>query len=80
VVAVDKECLSSEIQLDLFKKLKTPKKVNQKDFNSRFYLSRKRRKRIETLFSHLCDQFMICRNYAKSFHGFKTRIIIKYRL
>ncbi len=32
-------------------------------------------RRIETLFSQLCDQFMIRRNYAKSFLGFKTRIL-----
>jgi hypothetical protein len=25
----------------------------------------------------LCDQFMIRRNYAKSFQGFKTRILAK---
>ncbi|MCH2196026.1 MAG: IS982 family transposase, partial [Kordia sp.] len=31
----------------------------------------------ETLFSQLCDQFMIRRNYAKSFDGFKTRILSK---
>ena len=35
------------------------------------------RKRIETLFSQLCDQFMIRRNYAKSFDGFYTRILSK---
>ncbi|MCT3649484.1 transposase, partial [Elizabethkingia anophelis] len=35
------------------------------------------RKRIETLFSQLCDQFMIRRNYAKSFEGFKTRLLAK---
>ncbi|NAW50038.1 transposase, partial [Elizabethkingia argentiflava] len=38
---------------------------------------RKPRKRIETLFSQLCDQFMIRRNYAKSFDGFKNRILSK---
>ncbi|MDV3928806.1 IS982 family transposase, partial [Elizabethkingia anophelis] len=37
----------------------------------------KQRKRIETLFSQLCDQFMIRRNYAKSFEGFKTRLLAK---
>jgi len=37
----------------------------------------KSRKRIETLFSQLCDQFMIRRNYAKSFSRFKTRILSK---
>ena len=30
-----------------------------------------------TLFSQLCDQFMIRRNYAESFDGFQTRILIK---
>lgn len=30
-----------------------------------------------TSFSQLCDQFMIRRNYAKSFKGFKTRILSK---
>ncbi|MEM9340796.1 MAG: transposase, partial [Bacteroidota bacterium] len=41
------------------------------------WVFRKTRKRIETLFSQLCDQFMIRRNYAKSFNGFKTRILAK---
>ena len=38
---------------------------------------RKTRKRVETLFSQLRDQFMIRRNYAKTFQGFKTRILVK---
>ena len=38
---------------------------------------RKSRKRIETLFSQLCDQFMIRRNYAKTFDGFRNRILAK---
>ena len=37
----------------------------------------KARKRIETLFSQLCDQFMIERNYAKDIEGLFTRIIGK---
>jgi len=43
------------------------------DITKADYIFRKSRKRIETLFSQLCDQFMIRRNYAKSFQGFKTR-------
>lgn len=43
----------------------------------RAYIFRKKRKRIETLFSQLCDQFMIRRNYAKPFQGLKTRILSK---
>ena len=37
----------------------------------------KARKRIETDFSQLCDQFMIIRNYAKDTIGLFTRIIGK---
>lgn len=50
---------------------------NQGKFRKQPYVFRKKRKRIETLFSRLCDQFMIRRNYAKSFQGFKTRVISK---
>jgi len=35
------------------------------------------RKRIETTFSKLCDQFNIKRNYAKSFNGIAARVIRK---
>ena len=48
---------------------------NQKNYKRQPYIFRK--KRIETLFSQLCDQFMIRRNYAKSFEGFKTRVLSK---
>jgi len=81
VLLGDKGYLSSQIQLDLFNsvniKLETPKRVNQKDYKPQFYHFKKYRKRIETLFSQLCDQFMIRRNYAKTFMGFKTRILSK---
>lgn len=81
VLLGDKGYLSQTIQLDLFNKvnikLQTPKRKNQKDYQPQFYSFRKCRKRIETLFSQLCDQFMIRRNYAKSFQGFKTRILSK---
>ena len=81
VILADKGYLSSTIQLDLFKEvniqLETPKRKNQKDYKPQFYQYKKYRKRIETLFSQLCDQFMIRRNYAKSFQGFKTRILAK---
>jgi len=77
----DKGYLSSEIQIDLFNhaniELETPKRINQKDYKPQFYLFKKLRKRIDTLFSQLCDQFMIRRNYAKTFEGFKTRILTK---
>lgn len=73
--------LSESIQLDLFQtvniQLETPKRINQKDYKPQSYIFRKSRKRIETLFSQLCGQFLIRRNYAKSFMGFKTRILAK---
>ncbi len=77
----DKGYLSAEYQLDLFTshhiKLEVPMRKNQKSYKNQPYIIRKSRKRIETLFSQLCDQFMIRRNYAKSFLGFKTRILSK---
>jgi len=77
----DRGYLSAEIQLNLFEncniKLNTPMRNNQKAYKQQPYVFRKKRKRIETLFSQLCDQFMIRRNYAKSFDGFKTRILSK---
>jgi len=52
--------------LDLFQtvniKLETPKRKNQKDYKPQAYIFRKSRKRIETLFSQLCDQFKIRNN------------------
>jgi len=81
VVIGDKAYLSADYQLDLFEnsqvKLEIPMRKNQKEFKKQTYIFRKKRKRIETLFSQLCDQFMIRRNYAKSFNGFKTRILSK---
>ncbi|MRQ21984.1 IS982-like element ISRa1 family transposase [Riemerella anatipestifer] len=77
----DRDYLSAKVQIDLFNyaniKLDTPMRSNQKDYIPQFSLYKKKRKRIETFFSQLCDQFMIKRNYAKTFEGFKTRIISK---
>jgi hypothetical protein len=81
VILGDKGYLSADYQLDLFTtkniKLEIPMRKNQKNYKKQTYIFRKKRKRIETLFSQLCDQFMIRRNYAKSFSGFKTRILSK---
>ena len=81
VILGDKGYLSAEYQLDLFTsnqiKLEVPMRVNQHQYEKQPYLFRKTRKRIETLFSQLCDQFMIRRNYAKSFDGYKNRILSK---
>lgn len=77
----DKGYLSIDCQRDLFSSnsidLEVPMRRNQKNYKPQAYIFRKSRKRIETLFSQLCDQFMIRRNYAKTFDGFKNRILSK---
>lgn len=77
----DKGYLSGDYQLDLFTssniRLEVPMRINQQNYKKQPYLLRKTRKRIETLFSQLCDQFMIRHNYAKSFDGYKNRILSK---
>jgi hypothetical protein len=81
VILGDRGYLSATVQLDLFQsaniKLETPMRTNQIEYKKQPYIFRKSRKRIETLFSQLCDQFMIRRNYAKTFLGFKTRVLAK---
>ena len=81
VILADKGYLSFDYQLDLFETknitLKVPLRKNQQNYKPQPPIFRKYRKRIETLFSQLCDQFMIRRNYAKSFDGFKARILSK---
>ncbi len=81
VLLGDKGYVGKEIQLDLFHsasiKLHTPMRSNQREYKPYPYIFRKCRKRLETLFSQLCDQFMIRRNYAKTFEGFRTRILSK---
>jgi len=81
VLIGDKGYLNQEQQLDLFTsakiQLEVPMRKNQINYKKQPYLFRKSRKRIETLFSQLCDQFMIRRNYAKSFQGFKIRVLSK---
>lgn len=81
VILGDKGYLSIDYQRDLFSsnqiRLEVPMRKNQIDCKSQPFVFRKSRKRIETLFSQLCDQFMIRRNYAKSFDGFKNRILSK---
>jgi hypothetical protein len=81
VLLGDKGYLSANWQLDLFEsaniRLQTPMRSNQKEYKKQPFIFRRGRKRIETLFSQLCDQFMIRRNYAKSFEGFKTRVLSK---
>lgn len=77
----DKAYLSDALQTELFEQdrllLNTPMRANQSRFKKQPAVFRKVRKRIETIFSQLCDQFMIRRNYAKSFQGLASRILSK---
>lgn len=77
----DKVYIGAEVQLDLFEtaniKLECPYRLNQKDWKPTFIPFAKARKRIETLFSQLNDQFLIIRNYAKGTSGLFARIISK---
>ena len=72
VLLADRAYLSKEYQPDLFHsnqiRLEVPMRSNQHRYKKQSFIFRKLRKRIETLFSQLCDQFMI-RRYAKSFDG-----------
>lgn len=82
IITGDKGYVGREQQITLFEtakiQLEVPLRNNQKKEQRPVIRILKRvRKRIETVFSQLCDQFMIQRNYAKSFTGFKARILAK---
>ncbi len=77
----DRAYLSKTLQLDLFEsnkiKLKTASRSNQKSYKKFSKKDKATRMIIETVNAQLCDQFMIKRNYAKTFAGFYARIIAK---
>ena len=77
----DKAYISEDIQLDLFEtahiQLECPYRENQKNWKPTYIPFAKARKRIETLFSQLTDQFLVIRNYAKETCGLFARIIGK---
>ena len=77
----DRGYISAQVQLDLFEtaniRLEVPYRCNRKEWKPTFPAFAKARKRIETLFSQLCDQFMIMRNYAKDTDGLFARIVGK---
>lgn len=81
VIVGDKAYISQEIQLDLFNttkiQLEVPLRSNQHRQHQLPYLFKKVRKRCETTFSQLDDQFYLSRNYAKNVNGFFTRIVAK---
>ena len=77
----DKGYIGAEVQLDLFEtaniRLECPYRMNQKNWKPAFVPFAKARKRVETLFSQLTDQFLVIRNYAKKTCGLFARIIGK---
>lgn len=80
-VLADRGYLSAPKQLELFEENKilmaTPMRRGQRNYTTYPKIFKSKRKRIETLFSQLCDQMMLKRNYAKSFNGIRARIISK---
>ena len=81
IIIGDKGYISRQQQINLFEtagiELEVPLRSNQKEQKPTMWILKKVRKRIETVFSQLCDQFMMQRNYAKSFTGFKSRVLAK---
>ena len=77
----DKGYISRQQQINLFEtagiELEVPLRSNQKEQKPTMWILKKVRKRIETVFSQLCNHFMMQRNYAKSFAGFKSRVLAK---
>lgn len=81
IITGDKGYISKTQQIDLFEtaaiQLEVPLRSNQKEQKPVIRKLKRIRKRMETVYSQLCDQFMVQRNYAKSFAGFKCRILAK---
>lgn len=81
LLLADKGYLSHARQMDLFETcgidLHTPMRRNQKNFKPWPGIFKTARRRIETVFSQLCDQLMLKRNYAKTFAGLRSRLINK---
>ena len=77
----DKGYIGADVQFDLFEtahiRLECPYRLNQKDWKPTVIPFAKARKRIETIFSQLTDQFLVIRNYAKITNGLFARIIGK---
>lgn len=77
----DRAYISMSQQFNLFEtaniRLEVPYRKNQKDYKPVFKAAAKFRKRIETVFSQLDDNFMMIRNYAKKFAGLFSRVVCK---
>lgn len=81
IITGDRGYINKRLKDELWNKsnicLEVPYRNNQLEKKPVLYVLKKIRKRIETVFSQLCDQFMIQRNYAKSYGGYRTRILAK---
>lgn len=77
----DKGYIRADVQFDLFEtghiRLECPYQLNQKAWKPTFIPLAKARKRIETIFSQLSDQYLVIKNYAKIINGLFARIIGK---
>ena len=77
----DKGYISASVQLDLFEtaniRLECPYRLNQKNWKRAYIPFAKARKRIETVYSQLCDQYMVIGNHARQTDGLFARIIGK---
>lgn len=77
----DKGYISKAIQLELFEKKKitvsTPLRRNQRGPTTWTKAKGRIRRRIETLFSQMLDQFALRVNYAKTTHGLFTKLSYK---
>lgn len=80
-VVGDRGYISRQVQTDLFScyniTLKVPYRRNQKIKQKLDPELGRKRRRIETQFAQLCDQFRLKHNYAKSFAGFFVRVLSK---
>jgi len=81
IITGDKGHISRQQQISLFEtagiELEVPLRSNQKEQKPTMWILKKVRKRIETVFPQLCDQYMIHGNHAKSFTGLKSRVLAK---
>jgi len=81
VVLGDRAYISKPLQTSLFEqyqiKLQVPYRVNQHNYKPSPAEHKVKRRRIETQFSQLNDQFRIKWNYAKTFGGFEIRLLSK---
>ena len=79
IITGDEGYIGRQRQVDLFEtagiQLGVPLRSNQKEQKPVIRILKKIRKRMETVYSQPCGQFMIQRNYAKSFTGFKSKVL-----